>query len=102
MSCCVGFDASKQIIEDIVKTYHARDYKIFVAHRYATEGITYKVQVGVVVKPDVEKNTQMFEDFMKLHARSDACIKVLRSDINFRDERLVDLFILEIESGVEL
>lgn len=65
MSCCVGFGASKQLIEDIVKRYHPRDYKIFVAHRYALEGITYKVRVGVVVKPDVDKNTQMFEDLMK-------------------------------------
>lgn len=100
MSCCVGFEASKQIIADICETYHPNDYKIFVAHRVATEGLVYKVQVGVVVKPDVSVNTQMFEAFLKLHARSDVCIKVLQSDINFKETKLVDLFLLEIESEV--
>ena len=100
MSCCVGFAASKQIISDICEQYHPQDYKIFVAHRVATEGLTYKVQVGVVVTPDVSKNTEMFEAFIKLHARSDVCIRVLQSDINFKDTKLVDLFLLEIESEV--
>ncbi len=98
MPCCIGFEASKAIIEDVVKQYHPSDYKIFVAQRDAEEGMTYKVRVGVVVKPDVDKNTQMFEDFIKLHSRSDVCIQVLSSNINFKDERLVDLFLLEIES----
>ena len=101
MSCCVGFEDSKALIENIVKVYHPTDYKIFVAHRYAIDhGTTYKVRVGVVVKPDVDLNTSMFEDFIKLHARSDACIKVLSSEINFKENRLADLFLLEIESEV--
>lgn len=102
MGCCLGFESSKAKIVEIVERYYESDYKIFIAHRYAIEGITYKVRVGVVVKPDVSKNTEMFEDLMKLHADSEACVKVLSSDINLEDRKLVDLFLLEIESEVSL
>ncbi len=100
MGCCLGFEASKEKITSIVESYHPSDYKMFVAHRYATEGITYKVRVGVVVKPDLSKNTEMFEELIKLHADSEVCVKVISSDINFDDKKLVDLFLLEIESEV--
>ncbi len=100
MSCCLGFEASKEKIEEIVRRYHEKDYKLFVAHRYVTEGITYKVKIGVVVKPDLSKNTEMFEELMGLHSSTEVCVKMLTSDINFEDGRLVDLFLLEIESEV--
>ncbi len=100
MDCCLGFTKAKAVIEGICIKYYPSDYKIFVASRQARQGIGYSVRLGVVVKPDVMKNTEMFEDFTKLHARSDVCIKVLSSDINFGEQNLVDIFVLEIESEV--
>lgn len=101
MSCCVGFLAAKEQIAQVAEQYHPGDYKIFVANRTATGGIGYKVTVGLVVKPDLEKNTALFEDLLKLQAQSQLCLKVLHSNIDMRDQaRLMDLFLVEIESEI--
>lgn len=100
MSCCVGFAQTKQRIESTVEAFHPGDYKIFIISRETTADITYKIRLGVVVKPDVDKNTSMFEELKKLESNTGNCIKVISSAINFRDEKLVDLFLLDIEAEV--
>jgi len=102
MGCCVGFAAIKTEIEAVVAQFHPTDAKTFVAHRSGMDGLNYKVHLGVVVKPDVDKNTQMFEALKKLESRTDLCVKMLSSDINFKDEKLIDLFLLEIETEIAL
>ena len=102
MGCCLGFDAIKTEVVAVIEQFHPLDYKTFVAHRSGMDGLLYKVHLGVVVKPDVDKNTQMFEALKKLESRTDLCVKMLSSDINFKDEKLVDLFLLEIETEVSI
>jgi len=99
VSCCVGFAAAKEAIAQVVAQYHQDDYKIFVANRTANGGINYKVTVGIVVQPDVDKNTELFEALLRLQAQSKLCLKVLHSNIDLRDQaRLMDLFLIEIEA----
>jgi hypothetical protein len=100
MSCCVGFAQTKQRIESVVEAFYPDDYKIFAISREALADITYKIRLGVVVKPDVDKNTSMFEELKKLESNTGNCIKVVSSNINFKDEKLVDLFLLDIEVEV--
>ncbi|RLC87221.1 MAG: hypothetical protein DRI37_06355 [Chloroflexi bacterium] len=88
------------MIETVVKQFHFGDYKIFIAHRIGMDGLNYKVHLGVVVQPDVDKNTEMFEALKRLESRTDMCVKMLSSDINFQKENLVDLFLLEIDVEV--
>lgn len=103
MSCCVGFAAVKSEIETVVRRYHPSDFKIFVADRTALGGLAYKLTVGIVVMPDVEKNTQLFEALLALQAQSRLCLKVLRSHIDMRDQaRIVDLFLVEVETEVQI
>jgi len=97
VSCCLDFESQKSTIENIIKQYHT-DYKIFVPRRIATGGIAYKIIVGIVVLPDVDKNTQLFEALLKLQGSTEVCVKVLDSQIDQRDARIVDLFLLEVES----
>ena len=101
MSCCLDFETQKSTIENVIKQYHT-DYKIFVPRRIATGGIEYKIIVGIVVLPDVDKNTQLFESLIKLQGRTDVCVKVLDSQIDQRDARIVDLFLLEIEAQIQI
>ena len=103
MSCCVGFLSVKEKIAQVAEQYHPGDYKIFVASRTATGAISYKVTVGLVVKPDLEKNTALFEALLKLQAQNQLCLKVLNTNIDMRDQaRMVDLFLLEIDTEVDL
>lgn len=102
MACCVSYDTAKAQIEEIVKKYYPYDYKFFAPRRTPTGGITYKIELGLVVLPDADKNTQIFEELLKLAEGSGECIAVRDSNINWKDERLVDLFILEITTEVNL
>ena len=102
MSCCLGFAESREKIEEVVRQYHPKDFKIFVPRRIATGGLGYKMIVGIVVLPDVQKNTQLFEALLKLQSSTEVCVKVLDSQIDQRDARIVDLFLLEVETEVEI
>ncbi len=104
MSGCIGFAAAKAKVIEVIEHYHPNDYKVFVAGRSPEELYTAKVTLGVVVRPDVDKNTTMFEDFISLQSLSDACIRVLDSKVNFEESknRLVDLFLLEIAYSIEM
>jgi len=94
MSCCLDFAGAKNSIEEIVKK-HTDDYKIFIIKRDAKSAIEYTVTIGVVVLPDIEVNTSMFEELLGLNSQKNGCIKVLSSDIDMRDSTVVDLIILE-------
>jgi len=101
MSCCITYDEALAKIEEIATKYHPNDYKIFVAKREG-KGIIRKTQIGLVVKPNDIKNTSMFEELMSLQNFADtSCIKLLYSQIDLRDTRMVDFFLLEIETEVE-
>jgi len=97
MSCCLTYAEAIAKIREIAEIYHPTDYKIFVARR-EPRGLFYAIQVGLTVTPDDIKNTSMFRDFEKLQDSTDtSCIKTLYSQVDLRDTRTLDLFVLEIE-----
>ena len=94
--CCLSFAEAKAKIKEIVESYHPDDYKIFIARREAL-GIAETKHLGLVVKPDDEKNDEMFKKFTELQASSVTdCIKILSSQVDVRDGRMIDLFLFEI------
>jgi len=96
MGCCADYSEAKTIVENIVKAYHPVDYKIFVARREARGNIII-YSMGVVVLPK-EENNAMFKELVDLQSNSSTdCIKIKYSQVDLRDSRMVDLFILDIE-----
>lgn len=102
MSCCRGFVYSKDLIAEIATRHCGTDFKIFTISREAVTALEYKIRLGLVAQADTTRNTKLFEELLMLGSRSDACVKVIKSDINFKDSRLIDLFVLEIESEVQI
>ena len=100
MGCCVSYEVAKATIEEIVQRYHPQDAKIFLARRESSGGLERKVQVGVVVKPDDMKNSQMFDEFIALGLQANSCTRVLYSQVDLRGANMVDLFILEVITEV--
>ncbi len=97
--CCLSFVEAKAKIEEIAKIHHPDDYKIFIARREAF-GMQETKHLGLVVKPNDEINDAMFKQFMELQASSlTACVKVLNSQVDVRDGRMIDLFLFEITTG---
>lgn len=99
MSCCLSFADAKAKVTEIVELYHPDDYKIFIARREAN-GTEYVKHLGLVVKPNDDVNDAMFKQFVELQATaSTACIKILSSQVDVRDGRMIDLFLFEITTG---
>ena len=97
--CCLTYAEAKAKIEAIAKLHHPNDYKVFVAHRQS-DGVELVRKLGLVVKPDDAKNDTMFKAFVELKASTATdCIKILHSQVDVRDGRLIDLFLFEITTG---
>ena len=97
--CCLSFADSKAKIEEIAKVHHPDDYKIFIARREAV-GMEETKHLGLVVKPNDKVNDAMFNQFIELQASSlTSCIKILNSQVDVRDGRMIDLFLFEITTG---
>ena len=96
MGCCVGFEQSKEVLEDIVSK-HYRDYKIFTISRDSVNALEYKVRVGIVILPEDERSNILFEELLALNTAVDSCIKVLNSTIDKQGTKMIELFVVEIK-----
>jgi len=101
MSCCVGFETTKAAIEAAFEA-ETTDWKAFIVSRDGDEGLNYKVRIGVVVTHDIDRNTRIWEALLKMQSNASYCIKPVSTQVNFKDDRLVDLFLIDIETEVKI
>lgn len=97
MGCCNSISKVVAIIEDTAKKYHPNDYKLFMVRRESGDTLEDIYQIGLVVLPNDEQNTQMYREFKKMRLDPHSCIKSVYSQVDLRDTRIVDLFVIQIE-----
>jgi hypothetical protein len=91
-------DERVEEIKDIaVKNGYGDDYKLFIASRVANDGIRVKYKIMLVVKVDAVNGEFMFRDFLTIKMRTNSWIESIKSEIDLRGERFVEVFTIELE-----
>jgi len=73
------------------------DYKLFTASRVANDGIRVKYKIMLVVKVDTVSGELMFRDFLTIKMRTNSWVESVKSEIDLRGERFVEVFTIELE-----